>query len=471
MKPSAAISATLSVALAATVLLAGGPASAQGRHGGGHPDGESYPYGTKTPYEPQGRPKQYERAPKGYLPVFTENVARHGSRAMTDSEDGDLVLAVLGAAEQRGALTRLGAGLAPQVRTLLGAASAVGYGNLAGRGVREHRETALRMEQRLPELFRTIAAEHEPVVVETSGVARTVASADAFTSGLTEGQPSLAGLIKAPVTDKNLLYFHKQPQNADYQAYLAHDPDLAAVLAGIEGGPRTEQAARHVAERLLDAEFVTSMSAEDRIAFARALHQLYSSAPDLAEEAPTVDLDPYLTSRDAQWFAYLDDAEEFYQKGPGFAGRTITYRMAQPLLDDLFAAVEAKAAGTGHDGAVLRFTHAEEIEPLAALMGLPGSTEPAAPDEPYSYRNDEWRGGQVSPMAANVQWDLYAGGPGRDGAGKGGAGKGVAGKSPAFLVRMLYNEQETAFKSSCRPIAKGSYFYDLDELRRCFGRA
>ncbi|MFE3107788.1 histidine-type phosphatase [Kitasatospora indigofera] len=460
MKPSAALSATMSVALAATMLLAGGSASARSRHGGGHPDGDLYLYGTKTPYEPQGRPEQYERAPKGYLPVFTENVARHGSRAMTDSEDGDLVLAVLGAAEQRGALTRLGAGLAPQVRTLLGAASAVGYGNLAGRGVREHRETALRMEQRLPELFRTIAAEQEPVVVETSGVARTVASADAFTAGLTEEQPSLAGLVRAPVTDKNLLYFHKQPQNADYQAYLANDPDLAAVLARIEGGPRTGQAARHVAERLFDAGFVASMSAEDRIGFARALHQLYSTAPDLREEAPAVDLGPFLTDRDAQWFAYLDDAEEFYRKGPGFAGRTITYRMAQPLLDDLFAEAEAKAAGSSHDGAVLRFTHAEEIEPLAALMGLPGSTEPAAPDEPYTYRNDEWRGGQVSPMAANIQWDLYAGGRGKGG-----------GKSPAYLVRMLYNEQETAFKPSCKPVAKGSYFYDLDELRRCFGRA
>ncbi|MET9612811.1 hypothetical protein [Kitasatospora indigofera] len=57
MKPSAAFSATMSVALAATVLLAGGSASAQARHGGG-PDGDLYLYGTKTPYEPQGRPKQ-----------------------------------------------------------------------------------------------------------------------------------------------------------------------------------------------------------------------------------------------------------------------------------------------------------------------------------------------------------------------------------------------------------------------------
>jgi hypothetical protein len=63
--------------------------------------------------------------------------------------------------------------------------------------------------------------------VRTSGVARAVASANAFISGLTTGDPALTGLIQAPVTDKDLLYFHKQPQNADYQAYLDSDPDLA----------------------------------------------------------------------------------------------------------------------------------------------------------------------------------------------------------------------------------------------------
>jgi hypothetical protein len=33
---------------------------------------------------------------------------------------------------------------------------------------------------------------------------------------------------------------------------------------------------------------------------------------------------------------------------------------------------------------------------------------------------------------------------------------------------MLYNEKQTAFKASCRPIHKGSYFYDLSELEHCY---
>ncbi|WP_263102273.1 histidine phosphatase family protein [Kitasatospora sp. DSM 101779] len=455
MKRTAWFTAATATSLAAAMVLTGGTASAHDRAGGSRAERDSY--GTKAPYLPQGRPGRYQPVPKGYTAVFTENVARHGSRAMTDSKDGDAVLALLAEAQDRGGLTDLGRRLTPQVRSLLAGAAGIGYGNLSGLGAQEHRQTALRLEQRLPGLFDTIAATGEPIVVETSGVARATASANAFTAGLTAGRPELAGLIGAPVTDKDLLYFHKQPQNADYQAYLAKDQDLAAVLAAVDGMPRTAEAARHTVGRLFRAGFAATLTADRQIAFARSLYALYSAAPDLAVEAPGVDLDPFLADRDARWFGYLDDAEEFYQKGPAFSGRTVTYRMAGVLLADLFAQAEARAAGTGRNGAVLRFTHAEEIEPLAVLLGLPGSTEPAETDEPYSYRNNPWRGAEVSPMAANIQWDLYAG--------------TTAQGAPGHLVRMFYNEKETAFPASCKPVAKGSYFYELGELERCFGRA
>ncbi|MEV4438862.1 histidine phosphatase family protein [Streptomyces sp. NPDC049577] len=453
MKRTAPLSAALAVSLAVGGLCTTGTASARGSAGGAPHAGRDL-YGTKAPYVPQEKPSRYQKPPKGFSPVFTENVARHGSRAMSDSQDGDAVLAVLRKARQQDALTRLGSELGPRVQSLLDAASALGYGGLSGLGAQEHRGTALRMEQRLPSLFEKITAEHEPIVVETSGVARAVASANAFTGGLSAGDPALTGLIKDPVTDKDLLYFHKQPQNADYQAYLTNDPDLAAVLARIRADPRTAEAAHRVVARLFHDDFTATLPATEQVAFARSLYQLFSAAPGLGVEAPDGGLGRFLAPRDAQWFAYLDDAEEFYRKGPAFSGRTITYRMAGVLLDDLLAQAAAKADGTSGKGAVLRFTHAEEIEPLAALMGLPGSTRPAGPGEPYSYRNNPWRGAYVAPMAANIQWDLFANKP-------------SGGKPATYLVRMLYNEKETAFKPSCEPVAKGSHFYGLDELKRC----
>ncbi|MFJ4184332.1 histidine-type phosphatase [Kitasatospora sp. NPDC089509] len=454
MKRTAALSAALALTLAVGVLSTAGSSSAADRPGSAHRTHQHGRYGTKTPYEPQGGPDRYQQPPAGFRPVFTENVARHGSSAMSGSDDADTVLAVLDQAGRQHALTDLGAELAPQVRSLRSAAATLGYGNLSARGALEHRRTALRLEQRLPSLFREITTGKEPVVVETSGVPRAVASADAFTAGLTAGDPALADLIKPPVTDKDLLYFHKQPQNADYRAYLADDPDLAAVLDRTEADPRTAEAARHALARLFRADFLAATSVDDQVSFARSLYELYSAAPDLSVEAPGVDLTRYLTDHDTRWLAYLDDAEEFYQKGPAFRGRTITYKMAGVLLDDLLAQARAKAAGTSRDGAVLRFTHAEEIIPLAALLGLPGSTEAADPAQPYTYANNPWRGADVAPMGANIQWDLYEDSP-------------SDGRPAEHLVRMLYNEKETAFKPSCTPVTAGSAFYRLDELTRC----
>ncbi|MFD9123822.1 histidine-type phosphatase [Kitasatospora sp. NPDC059571] len=468
MKRTAPLAFALAAALAAAATSVGAPAAAQEQRR--PPRADRHFYGTKTPYAPQQDLHDYQPVPRGFTPVFTENVARHGSRAMTDPSDGRTVLAVLQAARAQDGLTRLGERLDPQVRALLAGAAALGWGSLSARGAEEQRQTALRMEQRLPALFHDIEAGRRPITVETSGVARAVASANAFTAGLAAGDPALAGLIRPPVTDRDLLYFHKQPQNADYRAYLAGDPELAAVLAEIDGEPGTARAAGHVVARLFRPGFAAAMAGPDRVAFGRALYQLYGAAPDLRAEAPGVDLDPFLPAEDARWFAYLDDAEEFYQKGPAFRGRTITYGMAHVLLDDLFARAEAAAAGTGGSGAVLRFTHAEEIEPLAVLLGLPGSTRPAAPDDPYAYRTNPWRGAEVAPMAANVQWDVFAG-PRQPGRGTDGGGTdGRPAEGTRYLVRMLYNERETAFPASCRPIDRGSFFYDLAELERCFGR-
>jgi hypothetical protein len=58
----------------------------------------------------------------------------------------------------------------------------------------------------------------------------------------------------------------------------------------------------------------------------------------------------------------------------------------------------------------------------------------------------------VAPPASDIQWDVYQ-------------------KGDRYLVRMLYNEKETAFKAGCIPIAEGSTFHDLDELERCFARS
>ncbi|MEV7424975.1 histidine-type phosphatase [Streptomyces sp. NPDC091212] len=408
-------------------------------------------YATKAPYRPQQDARSYQRAPAGFVPVFTENVSRHGSRAATSGEDGDLVLALWAKAGREGALTSLGASLGPEVRRLLDAMAKVGYGELSGRGKRELRDTAVRLRERLPALFDAMPANGERIDVVSSGKGRAVDSGTEFAGALVAADPKLGPLVDPARTDADLLYFHKSDGGAAYRDYLDNDQRLAATLKKIREQPRTRAAARGVLRKSFSAAFVDRMPAADQVAAAEAVHSLYAIAPSMSAEGDWRRFDRYIGAPGAAWFGYLDDAESFYENGPGFSDSDITYRMADVLLDDLFRQIEAKRSGKGDFGAVLRFTHAEEIMPLAALMKLPGSERPASPARPYTYADNLWRGASVAPMAANIQWDLFR-------------------KGSVYLVRMLYNEKETAFKTGCRPVSKGSSFYNVDELERCFGR-
>lgn len=439
MKPvTPAVAATL-----CALLATAGPASAA-------EPAHLESYGTKAPYSPQQT--SYSKAPAGFTPVFTENVSRHGSRAATDSEDGDLVLALWDKAAASGQLTGKGEEFGPKVRALLAAMAKVGYGNLSGRGREEMRDTADRMAARLPSLFAGIAAKGEKIDVVSSGQGRAIDSANEYAGELAAKDPELKPLIGATRTDKDLLYFHKAAGGAAYRDYIAGDQRLAATLKSVTDQPKTGQAAVSVLRKIFKSSFVAGLSSTDQVAAAEAVYNLYAIAPAMSQESPGGKgwgMDRYISRTDASWFGYLGDAEDFYEKGPGFKDSDITYKMANVLLDDFFK--KAESAGTGTLGAELRFTHAEEIIPLAALMGLPGSTVAATPGTPYTYKNNPWRGASVSPLGANIQWDVYA-------------------KGDQYLVRMLYNEKEVPFKAGCTPVKKGSTFYELDELERCFGR-
>ncbi|WP_369360511.1 histidine-type phosphatase [Streptomyces sp. cg2] len=450
-------SAAVTLVASWTLLTASVPAA---HAGNGVDDAHRYSYSTKAPYEPAQHPRDYQRAPRGFVPVFTENVSRHGSRTATDSADGALVLRLWERARKDGQLTSLGRDFGPDVRALLAAMEKVGYGRLSGRGAQELRGTAVRMARRLPQLLRTIARDGESIDVVSSGQGRAVDSGTIYADALAQADPALKPHIGPARTDKDLLYFHKSAGGAAYRYWLAHDQRLASTLKRITDQPATRSSARRVLARIFRPAFVQRIvdgefsSLGDDVTAAEAVHNLYSIAPAMKAESPHGrgwHLDRYLPPRDADWLGYVDDAEEFYEKGPSFADSDITYKMAGVLLDDFFQQVEARRDGTSRRGAELRFTHAEEIVPLAALMGLPGSTRPAAPAHPYTYADNPWRGASVAPLAANIQWDVFR-------------------KGGTYLVRMLYNEKETAFKAGCRPVAEGSHFYDLEELERCFGR-
>ena len=463
---SRARSRTLLVAASALVLVLAGSAApalaASGTGTGTDPASNRTYYSSKTPYVPQQTPAELQAPPAGFVPVYTESVARHGSRALSSFKYDSLTTQVWEQARSEGALTELGSTLGPEVQKLTAANQKLGYGNLTGQGATQHRGIGSRVVERLPTLFAGIDAGTDTVAVESSGEARATASGKAFEKGLEQADPLIASHLPAAIAKRpDTLYFHKEDINADYQEY-ADSAKVSDAVDAIYDQPRSHEASREVLERLYTPAFVDRLAAgayhfvdggdgkttvDNEVDAAMMLYNLYIIAPDMTEEVQ-VDFDRYFAGADAEWFAYLLDSDDFYGKGPAFAGSDITYKMATPLLTDFLDSIDARLAGSA-TAATFRFAHAETIIPFAALIGLPGSTQPVTPDAPYSYTTNAWRGETVTPMAANVQWDVF-----RDASGR-------------AIVRMLYNEREIAFRSSCTPIAPGSLFYDVSEVRRC----
>lgn len=406
-------------------------------------------YATKTPYTPRQDVHTYEPPPAGFWPVFTQLLARHGSRSLASPRDIHAVKDLLSAARHEGGLTELGQMLEHEAASFEHANVVVGYGNLTALGVMEHRELAGRLLARLPDLFAAGLAEGRRIAVLTSGKDRAVDSGQNFVASLGARMPALVPFTDPTITDPDLLYFHEAPQNADYRDFLEHDSTLKAKLAEIAHSAESRRHARRLLVRLFSPAFVDRLGAGAVLA-AADVYGWYQAEPGLAVEGRW-GFDRFVHGGSARWFAYLADATEFYEKGPSFGGSSITFKMARVLQDDFFAAVDVLHGAGRRFMARLRFAHAEIVMPFAALMELPGSDQQVPVEATYTYADNGWRGAGVSPYAANIQWDVF-----EDGAGQ-------------LLVRMLYNEAETRFKPTCHSVRPDSFYYRFDELKRCYG--
>ena len=463
--------------------------------------GSDYQYSTKAVYVARQDADSYEVAPVGFTPVFTELVARHGSRSLSSPKYDVLTKQIWDAASRQGALTDLGQKLGAKVDAVTAANRQLGYGLLSAVGKEEHALLATRLAERLPALLGK-GGVPGCIRVETSGKDRANESAYYFMESLakrvdfiTDSKACYVSQQNPSEIDKGLrnkfeLYFHKTEPEGDYlqylpafQAYMAFvgdeeegvspAPELSEALGGLKTLPQTRVMAREMLERLYSTAFVDELAAgveyvavnpedgdktyvRDEVDAALMLYNLFIIGPGMIREAQAQgapwDLEQFITPEESAWFSYLSDAEDFYEKGPSLASQHATYAVAQPLLDGLFNEVQTQVVeGAGEHVAKLRFAHAETLIPLAALMQLEGSRQSAQPGVLMSQANNEWRGGWVSPYAANIQWDVYRNDAGR------------------VLVKMLYNEKELAFKAGCSPIAVGSFFYDFGELKRCYG--
>lgn len=419
---------------------------------------------SKTPYQPQQSWQEYAAVPAGYRAVMLQHVARHGSRGLSSPDDDDLILQLWRQAQQENALTELGEKLGPAVETIYQWHQRNGYGLISPLGVKEHEQMAERIVQRLPALFESSAID---IRVTHSGRTRAAQSGDAFIDGLKAALLTTDTLhIAEPEASIETLYFHQAEGSEGFDAYRRSDPQLVAAMEIIEQDPRTVQVVEHVLLRLFKPEFVQRLQAgeyhfvatedesdtlSDGLDALDALFGLYSIVINLEEDL-VADMTPFITDEQAQWLAFIDDADSFYGRGPGFAGRDITYRAADALFIEMMEQIELLTSDPDSAPQLsVRFTHAQATMPAATWLDLPTTEQRATDDNPYSYETFDWRAAVVSPMSANIQWEVYQN------------------SEKQILVRMLHNEAQVEFHSSCQPLKGTTYFYPLAELKRCLG--
>ncbi|MEG1055537.1 MAG: histidine-type phosphatase, partial [Janthinobacterium sp.] len=334
------------------------------------------------------------------------------------------------------------------------------------------------------------------IVTVSSGVDRAKDSAAYFAQSLAATAPNVAPLITLPPapagypagkpvaqpngTNRFLLYAHKLVPKTDlvtdaldgyyqtyqdsqaYQNYLK-SPDFLAKYTAIDTDATARTLGREVLERLFskpfvdkidngtysfantgtysftsdDGKFTNTVTGDGETTIkgladaASVLYNLYAIMAGMTNEVKA-DFVQYMPSDAAKYQAFVQDYQDFYNKGPGTTESAgVTWNYVRALRDDFFTEVDAIARGDLSHGAKLRFTHAEAIIPLATAMGLKSVVGALPAAQTYSYDNSSWRGLYVAPMAANMQWDVY-----RDASGN-------------VLVKMLYNEKETDFQAAC----------------------
>ncbi len=367
--------------------------------------------------------------PKGYEPIFIENVSRHGSRTLTSSAGEARARKIWNAAENQNALTQFGEAFNEDLTAFQQAEQKIGYGNMSRLGKAEWAGIGRRTADNYGDYLKKATADGDKVAYKVTTFQRTEESADAMASSLKKAVPDLK--LAERQRDLSLLII----RGSTIEANHAVDEILAS--------KPIVDAARGVLGTLYSPAYVDSIG--DPVPAALDIYKLYATAPGMQSDTDET-FEKYVRLEHAKVLAYAVDSPLFYGFGPGIAGQDFSYRAARPILDDFFTELDERIKG-GSKAAVFRQAHGETTMPFAALLRLPGSEKQAAEGDVYTYDNNPWRGRVAGRLAGSIEWVAY---------------RNVA---KDVLVTMRYNERPVKFRKGCKPAEP--YFYEVAELKRC----
>ncbi|MFT3936544.1 MAG: histidine-type phosphatase [Chitinophagaceae bacterium] len=373
--------------------------------------------GSKTLYTAQGINTP---ALKNYNAVFINHVGRHGARHLTSDVATSEIYQLVAKADSAGALTATGKTLKEKIHKLAVIEKPL-VKSISYEGRLEQQGLADRMYNNYTHLFNDTAT---VINIAYTKEIRTLQTSDAF-------MQELQTKIKAPAVSKRindttlrfydiapsyLFYKKKGPWMASYQQ-LKNDLHYTALTSSIAQIFFTKEWVAHMSEADLD-EFTAGL-----YGFISICYSIENEIKAAGYTVSDLDMQQYLTCDQLTALGKIDNAEDYYLKGPAENPDGIQVSIAAPLLADFVATTDAYIK-TKSVNLQLRFSHAETIAPFAAILSL--TTASTKTGNPVTI-DKVWNAGKVIPLSSNIQWVLYQ-------------KKG----SKDYLIKFLLNEKETA---------------------------
>ncbi|MGC4101419.1 histidine-type phosphatase [Ferruginibacter sp.] len=392
--------------------------------------------GSKALY--QSQQSKYAPPPPGYQPVFIDHAGRHGARHLTKDVSSYPLYTLLAAADKANALTKAGKVLKEKVDKLQ-IVEAQYLKSISIEGQDEQHALADRTFTNYGNVFRTPQL---VLHIDYTKEIRTLQTCNAFVDELKAKINNNDTLITKKINDTTLRFYDL---SAAYTAYK-DSGYWHKYLTQLKGLVNYTAIANKIANTIFTASFLKPGDADkvasDLYGFITIFYSIQGEIIKAGYTPAQVDMQEFVDCNSLHILSVIDDAEGFYEKGPGDNVNGIQVTIATPLLADFIKAAD-EYTSTQSMNAKLRFCHAETIAPFAALLGLENASKPTNKvKDVYGI----WRDDKIIPLSANIQWIFYK----KQG-------------SNNYLVKFLLNEKEVTVKGI--PTTAYRNYYNWTDVR------
>jgi len=354
--------------------------------------------GTQSPYWSENSTTP-SPAPEGCSPIHLNLLSRHGVRFPTK---GDI-----------SSLTEL-AGLVQQYNKYIPDSFAyiknwtnpypvTQQGFLAFSG----EEELFLMGQRYNNTYYPVLSQQyfpDVYVMQSTQVPRTGASASSFAQGYLQGTGKIGPSGYQPTyifSDTPSLDILRFFDNCPRYTLAMDDGTINADQADIYANEKYPSIASRVAQTL-------GVSGEWDITVDQLDWMFTACAFEISVFNKTDGWCALFMEEDILVYEYASDLEEYWEKSYGSG---IGYQISAVVLQQIVSVMEgvmAQASGYQNQKAYLRFAHAEDIIPMAALLGLFKDDYPlTANTSQGQIQNRNWTTSVISPFGANFAFALY----------------------------------------------------------------